>query len=215
MSTAYTVKQGDDLFTIAKQFQFNDWRTIYLDAANAGLRELRRDPGLLFPGDVVTIPDKQPRVEEAGTGKRHVYHTHGMTRILRIRLLDVFGKPFANKAYRLELEGKLINNGNTDGDGMLTEDIPMTAHHGKVSLEEVWWDIAVGDLNPVVRTEDDGVSGAQGRLLNLGYRPGPVDGKLGPLTRDALLRFQRDQKLKASGALDDATEARLVAVHGC
>jgi peptidoglycan hydrolase-like protein with peptidoglycan-binding domain len=65
------------------------------------------------------------------------------------------------------------------------------------------------------RVDDDGVSGAQGRLLNLGYPVGPIDGKLGPRTRAALRQFQTDMKLQpVSGELDDQTKKALVKAHG-
>ncbi len=51
----------------------------------------------------------------------------------------------------------------------------------------------------------------QKRLAELGYRPGPLDGVMGPRTINALKRFQRDQKLPPTGKLDAETVARL---HG-
>lgn len=53
------------------------------------------------------------------------------------------------------------------------------------------------------------VSGAQGRLHGLGYSVGPIDGKLGPRTTDALRSFQADEGLEPTGELDDATKAKL------
>ncbi|MFO0761475.1 MAG: LysM domain-containing protein [Byssovorax sp.] len=41
MSQVYRVEQGDDLFTIAEKFGFNDWRTVYHDPSNAPFRALR------------------------------------------------------------------------------------------------------------------------------------------------------------------------------
>ena len=49
----------------------------------------------------------------------------------------------------------------------------------------------------------------QERLTALGYKPGPIDGKLGPRTRDALKRFQHDAGLIANGGLDAETVTRL------
>lgn len=44
------------------------------------------------------------------------------------------------------------------------------------------------------------------RLLDArGYRPGAIDGQMGPRTTNALRRFQRDQRLPMSGLLDAAT----------
>lgn len=46
-------------------------------------------------------------------------------------------------------------------------------------------------------------------LLRIGYRPGPVDGMLGPLTRASLQWFQIKHSLRPSGTADAATLALL------
>jgi len=52
---------------------------------------------------------------------------------------------------------------------------------------------------------------AQRALSKLGYYQGPEDGEASPALRLAVAAYQRDQSLPASGALDDATVARLQA----
>ena len=51
--------------------------------------------------------------------------------------------------------------------------------------------------------------GAQGRLRNLGYSVGAIDGVLGRRTDEALRAFQLDHGLEVTGELDDATRAKL------
>jgi peptidoglycan hydrolase-like protein with peptidoglycan-binding domain len=46
---------------------------------------------------------------------------------------------------------------------------------------------------------------AQERLKAAGFEPGPLDGTLGPQTRDALRRYQKTYQLPATGELDAAT----------
>lgn len=53
------------------------------------------------------------------------------------------------------------------------------------------------------------VSAAQSALARLGYKPGAADGILGPRTTEALSRFQRDQGLTVTGALDAVTSQAL------
>lgn len=50
----------------------------------------------------------------------------------------------------------------------------------------------------------------QARLHGLGYNPGPVDGVVGPRTKAALQRYQRDYGLLESGLPGPATRARLL-----
>jgi peptidoglycan hydrolase-like protein with peptidoglycan-binding domain len=45
----------------------------------------------------------------------------------------------------------------------------------------------------------------QHRLTELGYKPGPADGKSGQRTTNALKKFQQDHKLPATGTLDAET----------
>lgn len=49
----------------------------------------------------------------------------------------------------------------------------------------------------------------QVRLRDLGYDPGPVDGIFGPRTQGALMAFQRQAGLRATGTLDQETRAAL------
>ena len=49
------------------------------------------------------------------------------------------------------------------------------------------------------------------RLDALDYRPGPVDGNFDDQTRDALLRYQQDRRLPATGYMNDATMVRILA----
>ena len=46
---------------------------------------------------------------------------------------------------------------------------------------------------------------AQERLKAAGFEPGPLDGTLGPQTRDALRRYQKTRHLPATGELDAVT----------
>ena len=66
---------------------------------------------------------------------------------------------------------------------------------------------------PVWQGGDGTVSRVQGGLAQLGYRPGPVDGVMGPQTSDAIRAYQRDHGLlvdgRASVQLADHIEQKL------
>jgi peptidoglycan hydrolase-like protein with peptidoglycan-binding domain len=55
------------------------------------------------------------------------------------------------------------------------------------------------------------VRAIQRRLRTLGYEPGPLDGRFGPLTRRAVLRFQATHALTADGEVGPRTSARMLA----
>jgi peptidoglycan hydrolase-like protein with peptidoglycan-binding domain len=64
---------------------------------------------------------------------------------------------------------------------------------------------------PADRPWDRRIQTAQAAIQQLGYDPGPLDGILGPRTRNAILRFQRAQHLHLTGALDPATWSAIAA----
>ena len=49
------------------------------------------------------------------------------------------------------------------------------------------------------------------RLATLDYDPGPVDGRFDNQTRNALLRYQQDRRLPATGYMNDPTMVRILA----
>jgi Putative peptidoglycan binding domain len=56
---------------------------------------------------------------------------------------------------------------------------------------------------------DEVVANVQSALQALGYYPYEVDGIFGPVTQEALVRFQRDRDIAVTGAIDPATVAAL------
>ena len=53
------------------------------------------------------------------------------------------------------------------------------------------------------------VADIQTELIRLGYKPGPIDGILGPLTMAAIKAYQTDHALRADGEATDELLARL------
>jgi len=53
------------------------------------------------------------------------------------------------------------------------------------------------------------VRGLQRRLAGSGFAPGPIDGRYGPLTRRAVMRFQAAQRLRVDGVAGPETLAQL------
>jgi len=68
------------------------------------------------------------------------------------------------------------------------------------------------DTTPENPTADLGTTlGIQRALAQLGYPPGPVDGIPGPLTRGAVVAFQRSKGLEVDGIVGPLTRAALAA----
>ena len=211
--TAYKVLPGDCMTSIAQQAGFL-WETLWNDPLNAELKECRRDPNVLMPGDVVKIPEKQIKQESGEAEQRHRFRLLGEPAMLRLRLFKDDDLPRANEPYILDVDGKKLE-GTTDSEGKLQHPIPNNAKQGVLTIggepngQDIY-EFRLGGVNPVRE-----VSGAQQRLHNLGFDPGPIDGCLGPRTEAALRAFQKKHKLKETGRVDRGTAERLVQEHGC
>src|SRR6516164_3222898 len=114
----HTVKQGDCIMSIAEDYGFM-WKTIWNLDDNADLKQLRNDPNILFPGDVVVIPDKTLRVESASTDQLHHYVKNVTRAQVRLRLLDLKRQPRPNLQYVATVDG-ITSSGQSDGDGYIT-----------------------------------------------------------------------------------------------
>ncbi|WP_437934760.1 hypothetical protein [Sorangium sp. So ce341] len=72
MPTTHTVLAGESLITIAKKYQFLNWKTIFDDPANAELRKQRPTANAILPGDKIIVPDKKPKSVSIPTTKESV-----------------------------------------------------------------------------------------------------------------------------------------------
>ncbi|NFV80454.1 peptidoglycan-binding domain-containing protein [Magnetospirillum aberrantis] len=66
------------------------------------------------------------------------------------------------------------------------------------------------ELTPNIPVPRGLVAVAQRELTALGYDPGPIDGRMGPMTRKALTAFQTDKGLPADGQLTFALLDKLM-----
>ena len=208
MPEEYRVKQGEDISCIAEKYGLSE-ETIWNDPANAELKEKRKDPNILYPGDVVMIPDKQLKEESGSSEQRHRFRKKTATVMLRLQLLDDDDSPRANLRYIIEIDGH-FEEGTTDGDGKLEHPIPSDAKTGVLLVgDDDMIPLSFGDLDPI-----ETVSGVQHRLLNLGFDCGEINGELDSETREALMEFQQKYGLTESGQIDQTTKDKLLEVHG-
>jgi Putative peptidoglycan binding domain len=201
----YVVKQGDCISSIAKDHGYF-WETIWNDPANSELKETRVDPNVLLPGDRVTLPEKATKQDVGATEERHRFVRRGEPAFMRVRILKG-GQPRSNEPYTLEV-GATQTSGVLDVEG--TADIPIqgNASVGVLTVgeadDQTKHRFFLGEVNPITE-----VSGIQGRLANLSFDCGPIDGVLGPKTRSAIKAFQRLNKLKVNGQPDTETRNAL------
>jgi N-acetylmuramoyl-L-alanine amidase len=204
----YTVRQGDCMASIAVG-SGHFWETIWDDPANSELKEVRQDPYVLLPGDRVTIPELRRKDEDIEPEKRHRFVRKGAPEKL-IVVFRVAGEPRANEAYSLDIDG-VVTEGTTDPSGRMEAFIPPDAREGWITFVESgdMYELELGHLDPV-----NEIAGVQGRLRNLGFYAGSVDGRPGKELSDAVLRFQEDAGLPPTGTLSEAGRRKLQEVHG-
>ena len=97
----YTVKQGDCCSSLGYKFGI-PWKKIWDHANNAALRQKRKTPDVLFPGDTIFIPDKTLKEEPCSTEQLHKFKKKIEKVWLRLRLLEE-DKPRKNLKYKLKI----------------------------------------------------------------------------------------------------------------
>lgn len=207
MSIKHKVRQGEDIGSIASKYGFLP-DVIWQHPNNTTLRNNRKDPNILFQGDIVFIPEKTIKEETCNTELLHRFRRKSVPEKLRIQLLEN-NESRANESYILEIDGELFS-GTTDCNGKIEHSIPPGAQKGKLTVGEDEYQLKLGEIDPVTE-----IAGIQERLNNLGFYCGPIDGILGPKTQAALIEFQEKHNLSSSEGLDDATRNKLLQVYGC
>jgi N-acetylmuramoyl-L-alanine amidase len=213
MPRKHVVQRHDCLVSIARHFGFVDYRDIYEDALNEDFRLQRPDPNVIFPGDVIMIPDPRPKTVDCVTNQLHSFIVKRPKRLLNLRLIDSSKRPLKDEPYELTID-KVVIPGHTDGDGRIKRLIPANKEWATLKIRRMTRRLAIADMNPMPETSDLGITGVQARLANLAYAPGPVDGVLGPRTRAAIEAFQADNDLEPSGKLSHPLFEALKRAHG-
>lgn len=212
-TSVHTARTGECIYSIAATFGV-PWGEIWDHPSNSELRDRRRDPGHIVPGDRVTVPRRQRAVAQIQVGTANRYRTEVPKTELRLRLEDGNGL-YRSKSYTLILENGLERRGQTDSEGGVIEAIP--AHARSITLVlhdhprgEERFTLQVGRLPPA-----DGIPGLVRRLCNMGYPCSHRNGEIGRDVASAVRRFQRAEGMDITGELDQATRDRIVQVHGC
>ncbi len=179
------------------------------DPKNRELKQERKDPNVLLTGDVVYVREKEEKEESCAAKQRHRFRRKGVPEKLIIQFKRQ-GEPRADEEYTLDIDGSL-SDGKTDGDGKVEVTIPPNARKGKIVFREAGdaYDLDLGNLDPVTE-----VAGVQGRLRNLGFYAGAVNGKNSPELELAIRSFQEAEGLKITGKPDDSTRKKIEDAYG-
>lgn len=206
----HTVVEGDSIPSLAAAAGlFPD--TVWNHPANAALKEKRKNMNVLFPGDVVFIPEKRRKQVAAAMDQKHKFRRKGVPVRFRIQLFDV-ETPHSSVPYVLEA-GQEKFEGTTTQQGVLEHWVAPDVREGTLTLRTKAGDRVIhlqfGHLDPIEEVE-----GIQKRMFNLGYLREPFQrGELDEPTRDALRSFQRRFQLDETGEPDNPTRHLLDRYH--
>lgn len=209
MPIPHAVVQGDSVASLAELYGLAPEK-IWDDPENKALRELRVDGNILFPGDVIFIPDKEPRLEKCETTKLHMFQLLNTPSVLRLQIYDVH-KPRANQDYTISLDtAPQPKAGKTDDKGILRENVNPASKTGTIFIgpDQQEIQIFIGHLNPLKE-----LSGVQQRLGNLGFPSGPPATEETGDLKSAIARFQKEHGKDPTGKLDDGLRQLLGTIH--
>jgi hypothetical protein len=211
----YVVKQGDYLAKLAFLHGF-DAEAVWNDAKNEDLRTRRRDPDVLFPGDIIYIPVRTPSTQDVTARSSNDYEAEIPMTEVSLVFEGSDGKAIASEP--CEVRG-LVGASDappqkmaTDGSGTLKLEVPVTTRELEVAFpaHNVIFHVGIGDLDP-----DDELPGVRKRLRNLGFLsldPNYADDD--DMLPGALSAFQGQHGLPQTGQLDEATRKLLLDKHG-
>lgn len=206
---SHTVRHGDCVSSLAQNHGLF-WEAVWNDPHNGDLRRLRQNPNVLQAGDVLFIPARRENEEAVTSDSRYRFRRKGIPAKIRFRLIDEYDQPRANVPYVLDIDG-VVTNGTVDSTGSVEISIAPNAKQGTLTLtdgdDEDVYELLLGHLDPVHEEP-----GARQRLHNLGFECVEES----PLALESALKaFQSSCDLELSGALDKATQDRLLEQHGC
>jgi hypothetical protein len=208
MPKVHVVKQGEHAPRIAWKNGFGDYGVVWGDPNNADLAKAR-NPCILAEGDQIYLPDRTPKSVSKSVESLHKFKVKRPKIKLKLTLLDISGNPIANQDCKLKVGDDTIPV-TTTGDGEIEQDVPLDTEACTLSYGDDEISLRVGWLCPVETPQ-----GCRERLDNLGYDPGKADDDPdGAILRSAIEEFQCDNGLDLTGECDDATQSKLVEVHG-
>ncbi len=207
----HRVRQGESIFSLSKRYGVPADK-ILNHPDNRQYQDSGRSSGILYPGDIVSIPDPEIKEVELATNQRHTFSCLNRSVELKMRFLKR-DEPLADEPYLLRVTGDEIS-GNLDRDGWLREQVPADAADAVLVLGEGdsqrKINLRIGDLNPAQEA-----GGICQRLHNLGFFHSEEDLESERVDPDALRTFQAKHGIEETGQLDEDTRNRIIEAYGC
>ncbi|MGA2447992.1 MAG: hypothetical protein ABTD50_04870 [Polyangiaceae bacterium] len=206
----YVVLQGEYLAMLAYKLGF-DANAVWNDPKNQQLRDagkLSQDPNVLWPTDVIYIPDENANALAAYSltpGTTNTFVTAAVNVTVSLKFTD---KNLASQAYSIQ-ELPELGVRTSGADGIISFSVPVTLRVATIVFNDpgAQYECKIGGLDPI-----DKFSGIFQRLQHLGYVATDeiLDRSKIDLVRSALRALKaeqagpRDVSSSSSGSDDDA-----------
>jgi hypothetical protein len=204
----HKIMPGECISTLAERTGL-PFDRIWNDPGNDALRAAGRDPNVLAPGDVVSLPQSTPHSFETPADDTYHFRVKRPKAVFRLRL-QRNGKPLADEPYVFTTENR-AQRGTSDGAGLIETSISAGSTRATLVLPErgEQYELTLGHLEPA-----NCWRGAAQRLRNLGLYDADASEPDVDLC-GALRHFQALRRLEVTGELDEPTIAGLQEAHGC
>ncbi|MDB4972109.1 MAG: hypothetical protein JWN48_450 [Myxococcaceae bacterium] len=216
----HVVRQGECLSKLALRNGVDDPMQLWNDPRNEALRQARKSPHVLLPGDSLVVPGM-----DIGEVQKQTDATHRLVLVqeeqlvsVRLRLEGRWRKALEGLEYTLSFmhHEQLVTRpgaGPTGPSGLIEEKVPTEVESVVVAFErpKLHFKLLVSVLDPILDVSAAGVpSGVRTRLRALGF----ADAGREPGV--AIAQFQRSELSRAepSGALDAETIDQLEERYG-
>jgi hypothetical protein len=213
----HVVRQGEYLTLLAYQ-RGADVDAVWQHEKNSELREARMSRDILAPGDIVWLPVVEEKLQSLATQSSNAFRVDVPKNHIRL-VFAQDGLPLKKEAYVITGLGDEPLDGETDDDGVVTFEAPLSTTQVRLTFIErnLRHDVRIGHLDPIESEE-----GVRQRLENLGHagwviapRPhDPIHEWTAERMDHAVRSFQRSADLAVTGTIDDALRAALLDAHG-
>jgi hypothetical protein len=209
MPIPITVNGGDCMASIAQTHGFADYAKVHRDPLNTELSKKRKNPNVLAKGDIVWIPDPNPKSAAGVICIVNEFTLVWVPTHLSLTLVDPLGNGLEGK-YELNV-GNTKRNGTVGPGGKIDEPIPASETHGTLRLwpkgaegtDGYLLSLDIGYLEPA--SVDDG---CYARLTNLGYDCSDADAR-----KEAVRAYKSKTGGNPDAILDDSTRETLRREH--
>jgi LysM repeat protein len=164
---SYKVAQGDSLSKIAKRYN-TTWKKIWNDPKNKRIKEKRKNPDVIYPGDEFYIPGFSAKELQGQTNGESEFSIKREKEKVSFAIFEG-DNPKKNQKYKVILDNGDEFSGVIGDDGKIDIEVPQGVEKASLYIEDEEsskeeYEILIGELDPL-----DENNGKKQRLENLGY----------------------------------------------